>query len=254
MAFERIRVLRHLLGGVGARELTSLDNERSLQGQVELRSMLTAAREHDLADIELGLLPYAVIDTETTGFSPQEDRLLSVGAVLCDPANATVDAAVDGGFHSFVGSPGGIVIPQVVMELTGITASDLVGAPAVGDVLQLFLQYVGDRTIVAHHAAHDMRFLSLALRRTWGVEWQPQVLDTGKWAMCLHTFRKYPTLDMLLALYEVPVHMRHSALGDALMTERLLRAIIRDSQERGVKTLGDLWERLLLLEHQQRPG
>lgn len=248
MAFERIRVLRHLLGGGAPRELTSLDHERSLQGQVELRSMLTAAREHDMADTDLSVLPYAVIDTETTGFAPQEDRLLSVAAVLCDPA----DAAADAGFHSFVGSPGDVVIPQIVTELTGITVSDLVGAPPVGDVLQWFLQYVGDRTIVAHHAAHDMRFLSLALRRTWGVEWQPQVLDTGKWAMCLHVFRKYPTLDMLLALYEVPVQMRHSALGDARMTERLLRAIIRDSHERGVRTLGDLWERLLLLEHKQR--
>lgn len=250
VGFERIRVLRHLFGGSGNRELARLDSERSLQGQVELRSLLSAVHEHEMADSQLTDLAYSVVDTETTGFSPLEDHLLSIGAVNCDPLKPQNDA----GFHTFLQLPSGQVVPSVVTELTGITTAQLVLAPQPDKALQAFLQYVGDRLIVAHHAAHDIRFLSLALRRAWSIEWQAQVLDTGKLAMCLHTFKKYPSLDMLLSLYEIPVTERHTALGDARMTEHLLRALLAELITAGVQTLGDLWERLLLLEHSQKGG
>lgn len=227
--------------------MTGFDDAQSVQAQVELRALLAAVHDHSLSEVLLKDLPYAVVDTETTGFSPQTDALLSIGAVNCD--GEEVHSPV---FHTYVALGKGVLIPPVVTELTGIAAHTLAAAPPLDRALQAFLQYVGDRVIVAHHAAHDVRFLSAGLRRAWGIEWQVQVLDTGKIAMCLHEFKKYPSLDMLLSYYEIPVHDRHTAAGDARMTAALARTLFCDCERSGVLTLGSLWERLLMLEHSQR--
>lgn len=249
MGFERIRVLRHLLGGLAGNPYATMDSPTpSLQSQAELRAMLHALHEHEMADQALDDLSLAVIDTETTGFIPTEDCLLSIGAVCLDPG--ATQSAPD--FHTYVKLPKGRSIPEVVTRLTGITEQTVADAPDLGYALQLFLQFVGDRILVAHHAAHDIRFLNVNLRKSWGVELHHQVLDTGKIAMMLHSFKKYPALDVLLALYEIESVHRHTAIGDALMTSVVISRQLALLQQEGVQTLGALWERLLVLEHGQR--
>lgn len=243
MGFERIRMLRHLFGGAPGNQLGALDEARSLQAEVELRALLQSMREGGLFDQALMELPYAVIDTETTGFSPQDDVLLSVGAVVIDP-----DLEPDEGFHSLVAAPGLAAIPPAVERLTGISQKDVSEAPALVQVLPELLRYLGDRVLVAHHAAHDVRFLNAALRRAFGVELDRQVLDTGKIAMLLHDFKKYPSLDMLVSLYDVIPSGRHTALGDAKMTAVILRKQLTLLGETDTKSLGQLWEKLLFLE------
>ncbi len=250
MGFERIRVLRHLLGGLAGNPYGTMDSPTpSLQSQAELRAMINALQEHEMADQVLDELSLAVFDTETTGFVPTEDCLLSIGAVCLDPG--VRETIPD--FHTYVKLPKDRIIPDVVVQLTGITEQTVADAPDLGYALQIFLQFIGDRILVAHHAAHDIRFINANLRKSWGVELHHQVLDTGKIAMALHRFKKYPTLDILLALYEIDTVHRHTALGDALMTALVIRRQLAILKEEGVQTLGQLWERLLVLEHELRP-
>lgn len=250
MGFERIRVLRHLLGGLAGNPYGTMDSPApSLQSQAELRAMIHALHEHEMADQLLDDLSFAVIDTETTGFVPTEDCLLSIGAVCLDPL---ADGSAPG-FHTYVKLPKNRTIPDVVVQLTGITSETVADAPNLDYALQIFLQFVGDRILVAHHAAHDIRFINVNLRKSWGVELHHQVLDTGKIAMTLHRLKKYPALDVLLALYEIETVHRHTALGDALMTAMVIKRQLAILKDEGVKTLGQLWERLLVLEHELRP-
>ncbi len=243
MGFERIRMLRHLFGGMAGHALPGQEGNPTARAEVELRSLLADLQEHEMSDWPLGELPMAVIDTETTGFDPAADVLLSIAATTGKPEEAC-DA-----FHTFVRLPAGRVIPEVVRDLTGITEGDLQDAPQAADALQAFLQFVGDRVLVAHHAGHDIRFLNAALRRAWGVELNHHVLDTGKIAMLLHSMKKYPTLDMLLALYDVPCRERHTASGDALMTGVVLQRQLELLTVGRILTLGQLWEKLIVLEH-----
>lgn len=246
MDFGRIRVWRHLFGGDGQRDYGTLDSSRSLQAQAELRSYLNDLQHNDLYEEPLSQLQYAVIDTETTGFSPQDDKLLSVAAVLVNGRSELVTPP----FQSFVAVSENTVIPKVVQDLTGINVETLSGAPKISEVLTQFLQFVEDRILIAHHAGHDIRFLNAALRKSFGIELNSPVLDTGKIAMLLHPFKQYPSLDLLLSLYEVPQHNRHSADGDAWMTARLFMDELAELDAIGVTTLGQVWERLLLLEQQ----
>lgn len=244
MQFERIRVLRHLFGGATDRALSGA-REPSMQEQVELRSLLAALREHEMSDTPLDDLQMAVIDTETTGFDPLADVLLSLAAVLVNPG-VQIDREA---FQCYVKLPAGREVPAHITELTGITQEDADRGEPVATAMQKFLQFVGERILVAHHAGHDVRFLNAALRKSWGVELDHHVLDTGKIAMWLHQMNKYPSLDMLLALYEVPLDQRHTAYGDAKMTAQVIGRQFSLLDRQGIRTVGKLWEAMLVLEH-----
>ncbi len=243
MGFERIRVLRHLFGAMAGQALSGQEGTPTVRGAVEMRSLLAELREHEMSDWLLRDLPMAVIDTETTGFDPGMDELLSIAATIANPDREC------GVFHTFVRLPAGRSIPDAVSDLTGITEDDVREAVPAADALQAFLQFVGDRVLVAHHAGHDVRFLNAALRRTWGIELNQHILDTGKIAMLLHAMRKYPTLDMLLSLYDIPCDRRHTAAGDAHMTSIVLSRQLDLLLQNGVATLGQLWAKLIVLEH-----
>ncbi len=244
MNFDRIRMWRQLFGGVVDRNMGTVSSGHSFQSQAEWRAYLNELHQHVRYEDQLEALPYVVLDTETTGFSPGADELLSVAAIKLDLGKSVAQAI----FHSYVALQKGRIIPESVQELTGITHSLLEGAPDIDEVLLLFLRFIEDRVIVAHHAGFDVRFLNVALRKKYGIELDSVVLDTGKIAMLLHPFKKYPTLDWLLALYEIPIHERHSAEGDALMTLELFCRELQQLKAVGISTLGELWERLMWLE------
>jgi len=94
---------------------------------------------------------YVVIDFETTGFNPYNDRIIQVAAVRYRNHELADQ------FVSFVNPER--FIPNRITSLTGITNYRVSDAPTIQEVLPLFLAFLGEDTIVAHNASFDMRFL-----------------------------------------------------------------------------------------------
>ncbi|MEN1934121.1 3'-5' exonuclease [Paenibacillus sp. 102] len=94
---------------------------------------------------------YVVIDFETTGFNPYNDRIIQVAAVRYRNHELADQ------FVSFVNPER--PIPSRITSLTGITNYRVSDAPMIQEVLPLFLAFLGNDTIVAHNASFDMRFL-----------------------------------------------------------------------------------------------
>ncbi|MCX2827944.1 DNA polymerase III subunit epsilon [Bacillus pseudomycoides] len=103
----------------------------------------------------MGNLPltgdYVVIDFETTGFNPYNDRIIQVAAVRYRNHELADQ------FVSFVNPER--FISNRITSLTGITNYRVSDAPTIQEVLPLFLAFLGEDTIVAHNASFDMRFL-----------------------------------------------------------------------------------------------
>ncbi|GAA3220451.1 exonuclease domain-containing protein [Oerskovia jenensis] len=158
---------------------------------------------------------FAVIDLETTGFSPrQHDRIAEVAVVLTDAAGRVQDE-----WCTLV-NPERDLGPQ---HVHGISAADVGLAPTFAVVAPHLARLLEGRVIVAHNASFDTRFL----RAEFGRVGLPVGIDP---LACLCTMRLAGTflpsaprgLAICCELAGVVHDGAHSALGDARATAGLL--------------------------------
>jgi len=104
---------------------------------------------------------FAVIDVETTGLSPQRDRILELAIVRLDESGAVVDEWVS----RF--DPEG---PVGATHIHGITQADVVGQPRFADVAPTVMAALSGLAVVAHNAKFDLAFLRNELNAAgWSV-------------------------------------------------------------------------------------
>lgn len=98
-----------------------------------------------------------VLDTETTGLDPLSgDRIVELGAVeLVNhmPTGRT--------FHRHVNPQR--AVPADAAAIHGLTTSFLADKPVFSQVVEDFLDFIGDARLVIHNASFDMKFLNAEL-------------------------------------------------------------------------------------------
>ena len=94
---------------------------------------------------------FVVFDTETTGLYPWSDKIIEIGAVRFRDGEPVerFDMMVNPRIH----------IPQTITDITHITDDMVADAPAIGDALPAFEEFVGDDTLVGHNIDFDLRFI-----------------------------------------------------------------------------------------------
>ncbi len=146
------------------------------------------------------------LDLETTGGSPELDRIIEVG--LVEVTNGVItdewSTLVNPGRH----------VPLAIQALTGITADMLETAPAFADIAPALAARLDGRTIAAHNASFDYRFLRHELLRA-GVRYAAPVLCTVRLSRRLYPQQRRHNLDALLVRHALFCIDRHRALGDA---------------------------------------
>ena len=100
---------------------------------------------------------YAVIDFETTGLSPNFDRVIEVGVVLVRNHEVveTYSELMDPGF----------AIPSHITSLTGISTSMVRGKPKPEKIMPHVREIIGSYPCVAHNASFDRGFLAAEMGR-----------------------------------------------------------------------------------------
>lgn len=155
---------------------------------------------------------YAVIDFETTGrWAEHHDRVVEVGVVLTDG-----DGHPEETWSTLVNPQRDVG----ASEIHGIRAGDVLDAPLFSDITDELIARLYGRTIVAHNASFDMRFLHAELLRS-GYEMPdvPAALCSMKWSRAVLGVQKLPHCCEALG---IELTDAHSALGDALATSSLL--------------------------------
>ncbi len=171
---------------------------------------------------------YVAFDLETTGLSSRTDTIIEIGAVRMKNGKE-VDR-----FQSFV-APGRILEPKIV-ELTGITDAMLVGAPTLEEVLPKFLEFVGDRVLVAHNSDFDTGFIRAACTKL-GLPYTYTAADTLILARNLLPHLNKFKLDVVADALSLPDFNHHRAADDAAICGHIMARFLTMLQERGVHNL-----------------
>ena len=179
-------------------------------------------------------LDFAVVDVETTGWSPDTARITEIGAVRVRGGR------IEAEFASLVNP--GQAIPADIAELTGISDAMVADAPPAAAVLPVLLDFVHGCVLTAHNAPFDMSFLSAACANS-GLRWpSPPVLDTVALARLALEADEVPNckLSTLAAFFGAGDQPRHRALADARATATVLSGLLGRLAARGVRRYGKL--------------
>ncbi|WP_321487906.1 DNA polymerase III subunit epsilon [uncultured Hyphomonas sp.] len=158
-------------------------------------------------------------DTETTGLNPNEgDRIIELGAV------EMINHIPSGRTFRTLINPGRAVSADTV-RITGITDDDLKDAPQfeAPEVIDAFLDFIGDATLVAHNAGFDRSFLNMELGRC-GRDPIPDDRWVDTAAMARRKFPGAPaSLDALCKRFDISLESR--TFHGALLDSQLLAAV-----------------------------
>ena len=193
-----------------------------------------------VGEVDLGLLEFAVVDLETTGWSPGQAAITEIGAVRVRAGARRGEFVRQGEFASLVNP--GTPVPPGIADLTGITDWMLAAAPRLGAVLPGLLDFAGGCVLVAHNAPFDLGFL-VAGCGDCGLAWPGfTVLDTVMLARRVMDPDEVPDckLSTLAGFFGARTTPNHRALSDARATADVLSWLIRRLTHRGIRTLRQL--------------
>ena len=157
---------------------------------------------------------YIVFDFETTGFSPQKNEIIQIGAVKYDQAHQEIAR-----FNQLI-KPTRSYLPTKISELTGIWPASLLDQPVLAEVLPDFIAFSRDSLMVAHNAPFDVSFLYQAIVDCEiGDAPHFQVYDTLSEAKKLVQMPNYK-LETFKDVLGIDLRS-HDALNDCLITARL---------------------------------
>ena len=161
----------------------------------------------------------AFVDVETTGSSPERERVTEVGLVVVDIDGD--DARVTE-WSSLVNP--GVPIPADIQWLTGITNDMVRDAPAFSELAQELYDRLEGAIFVAHNARFDYGFLRAEFGRA-GLSFHARTLCTVRLSRHLYPDRSPHTLDAIIERFGLGGEQRHRALGDARVLWRLLQKL-----------------------------
>lgn len=99
---------------------------------------------------------YVVFDLETTGLDKDRDKIIEIGA-LKYKNNELVEE------FSYLINPN-IKLPEIIVNITGITDDMLINQDDISVVLPKFLEFIGDLPLVAHNGEFDLGFINKSIK------------------------------------------------------------------------------------------
>ena len=192
---------------------------------------------------------YVAFDVETTGFSPDDDRIIEVAFVRFENG-VPVER-----FSSLVRPDREVGLK--ILRLTGISREELADSPDIGSIVGQIEQFRGGLPLVGHNPEFDVSFLSRVIPGFPGVP----VYDTLELARIVYPGLKSFKLGDLASELGIPLCDAHRACDDAEATglifaaiqERVL-AISKAVREKIIRIMGADWVSRSVFQVQESPG
>lgn len=191
---------------------------------------------------------FVVFDLETTGLSPTENEILEIGAIR-------VRNFIPIKKYQTLVRPSKPIHPEAT-RVHGITDEMVKDAPTIREALPGFLEFVGDRTLVAHNARFDLAFVQEATKRNLNRDFVNPTIDTLILSRECFSLPSY-SLGALAKSLGIEMTQAHRSMCDCEATLSLFKRIEEHRDPRlqffledqlDVVTLGTIADVVPLLE------
>ena len=159
---------------------------------------------------------YIVLDFETTGLSPFNDKIVEIGAIKVED-NKIIDK-----FEMLINPK--IAIPSHVSKIINITNNMVADKPSIDQIFKSFVDFLGDFNLVIHNAKFDMGFL-IVNGENLGFNIKNKALDTISVTKDLFPDLKKYNLASLCKHFKIENKNAHRAMSDVLATYELYKIL-----------------------------
>lgn len=167
------------------------------------------------------------VDLETTGFDPEYDRIIEIGAVKFQGERVLDE------WHTLIDP--GRPIPPYITQLTGIADRDVRSAPTLREVLPALQRFIGSAILLGHNIHFDLGFL-----RSAGLALSNPLIDTYLVAsVMMPSAARYSLLAVAMALGIAPGNA-HRALDDSRMAMAVFHSLWQRALALPLSTLREI--------------
>ena len=165
---------------------------------------------------------FVVIDLETTGLDPAQDKIIEIGAVRY------VDGQEEEVFEQLINP--GIPIPDFITKLTGITDKAVAKSPGLNEIFDSLTAFISSSPIIGHQINFDAAFLEHHFRTTYNdfADWDNESqrfkylsnirIDTLFLSRIFLPFLHRFKLSTVAAYFGTDLERAHRAIEDARAT------------------------------------
>lgn len=196
---------------------------------------------------DINLNNFIVLDLETTGLDPANDKIIEIGAIRF------INGEEESTFEKMINPQ--MPIPDFITKLTGIKDEDVKNAPTIDNELKKLLDFIGDSFILGHQVNFDAAYIEYLLRldekdfTNWENENQRfkylknKRLDTLFLSRIFLPFLPRMNLSTVAAHFNIDLENAHRAIDDARATGLIFLHLI----EKAVSTDNQVLQRIIRL-------
>lgn len=166
---------------------------------------------------------YTVVDIETTGLSPINNEIIQLSALKIR------NDEINDSYTTFVKPKG--KISSFISKLTGITNDMVSEAPEISNILDKFIDFIGDDIIVGHNVHFDINFIHSKRIKYFDKGLPNNYVDTCRMSRKICPIPSHK-LDRVADYYHVDSTGHHRADNDCKMTFEIYKAMKKDLLEK----------------------
>ena len=163
---------------------------------------------------------YVCFDCETTGLDPKKDDIVSIGAVIIK--NNTIIASKK--FVKFVKPK--TKLQAEAIKVHHIRECDLQDAEDMDTVIEEFLHFIGNRTLVGYYLEFDVAMINKYVKPKLGITLPNKILEVSA-IYYDYKIERIPQANIDLRFntimneLKIPSFGKHDAYSDAMMTSMI---------------------------------
>jgi DNA polymerase III subunit epsilon len=163
---------------------------------------------------------YVCFDCETTGLDPKIDDIISIGAVVIKNNKILTSQR----FERFVKPKTSLEAESI--KIHQIRKCDLEDAKNIDDVIDEFIEFIGNRPLVGYYLEFDTAMINKYLKPKLGINLPNEKIEVSalyydKVIGVIPQGNIDLRFDVIMKKLDLPILSKHDAINDAIMTSMI---------------------------------